>query len=130
MGLSELLGTVASHRNSRFRKNETSDRAIHSFQNGSKLGENFIHRIFVTRFYVRKSKYLYPLAYLLVKEKWKIDRDNVFARILLQYSAIELGVTGAGGEYNPQTGFGWTNGFLMEIFNTWGKFLKSNEIVS
>ncbi|XP_065217876.1 trehalase-like isoform X2 [Planococcus citri] len=47
-----------------------------------------------------------------------------------KYSAIELGVTGAGGEYNPQTGFGWTNGFLMEIFNTWGKFLKANEIVS
>lgn len=54
----------------------------------------------------------------------------LFVNFCLQYSAIELGRTGAGGEYNPQTGFGWTNGFLMEVFNTWGKFLKSSEIIS
>lgn len=53
-----------------------------------------------------------------------------FFFIILQYSAVEIGTTGAGGEYVPQTGFGWTNGFILEILNTWGKFLNWNQISS
>jgi len=30
------------------------------------------------------------------------------------------GETGGGGEYKPQTGFGWTNGVVFEFLNTWG----------
>ncbi|XP_065217887.1 trehalase-like [Planococcus citri] len=39
-----------------------------------------------------------------------------------KYSAIELGSSGGGGEYEPQTGFGWTNGFIFDLFNTWRTF--------
>lgn len=44
---------------------------------------------------------------------------------IFQYSAVQLGTTGSGGEYAPQKGFGWTNGFIMELLNTWGKYLQS-----
>lgn len=43
----------------------------------------------------------------------------------LQYSALEVGTTGAGGEYVPQTGFGWTNGIVFELFRRWGNILRS-----
>jgi alpha,alpha-trehalase len=42
----------------------------------------------------------------------------------MQYSAIAFGSTGGGGEYNAQTGFGWTNGFCMELFSIWGPKLE------
>lgn len=45
--------------------------------------------------------------------------------LLLQYSALEVGTTGAGGEYVPQTGFGWTNGIVFELFRRWGNILQS-----
>lgn len=48
--------------------------------------------------------------------------------IWFQYSAVELGTTGSGGEYAPQKGFGWTNGFIMELLNTWGKYFKSEDV--
>jgi len=34
-----------------------------------------------------------------------------------KYNCKELGKTGAGGEYKPQTGFGWTNGTTLAIIS-------------
>ncbi|XP_050422489.1 trehalase-like [Adelges cooleyi] len=43
-----------------------------------------------------------------------------------KYSALEVGTTGGGGEYTPQTGFGWTNGIVFELFRRWGYLFSSN----
>ena len=32
-----------------------------------------------------------------------------------KYSALMPGRTGSGGEYIPQTGFGWTNGVALDL---------------
>ncbi|XP_060878731.1 trehalase-like [Metopolophium dirhodum] len=42
-----------------------------------------------------------------------------------KYSALEVGTTGGGGEYTPQTGFGWTNGIVFELFRRWGHLFRS-----
>ena len=40
--------------------------------------------------------------------------------MLEKYNALEPGTTGGGGEYVPQTGFGWTNGVLFSILDDIG----------
>ncbi|KAF7684175.1 Trehalase [Astathelohania contejeani] len=37
-----------------------------------------------------------------------------------KYNCLVLGQTGAGGEYKPQTGFGWTNGTLLSFILQFG----------
>jgi len=39
--------------------------------------------------------------------------------MFLQYDARALGMSGGGGEYAPQLGFGWTNGVVLEFLNQW-----------
>lgn len=39
----------------------------------------------------------------------------------MQYNSLQLGETGTGGEYTPQTGFGWTNGVILEFLDRWGR---------
>ncbi|XP_022159968.1 trehalase-like [Myzus persicae] len=36
-----------------------------------------------------------------------------------KYDALALGISGGGGEYAPQLGFGWTNGVVLEFLNQW-----------
>lgn len=36
----------------------------------------------------------------------------------MQYDSIRPGQGGGGGEYLVQTGFGWTNGVILEFLNT------------
>ena len=79
-----------------------------------------------------KTVKLYMLFYIgtMIAQKvtyfaFIIALSELFSLILFQYSALEIGTTGAGGEYDPQTGFGWTNALTMEFFNTWGRYLKS-----
>ncbi|XP_050538011.1 trehalase-like isoform X2 [Daktulosphaira vitifoliae] len=43
-----------------------------------------------------------------------------------KYNAVDLGKSGNGGEYKPQTGFGWTNGLLFELFFRYGHVLHSS----
>ena len=44
-----------------------------------------------------------------------------------KYDAEETGKSGRGGEYEVQTGFGWTNGVLVEFLNIYGDhILPSN----
>lgn len=40
---------------------------------------------------------------------------------------LTAGETGGGGEYHPQTGFGWTNGVVLELLNQWGDTVSYNE---
>ncbi|XP_075230826.1 trehalase-like isoform X3 [Lycorma delicatula] len=37
-----------------------------------------------------------------------------------KYDALRPGETGEGGEYVPQTGFGWTNGVVLELLDKYG----------
>ncbi|XP_022159986.1 trehalase-like isoform X2 [Myzus persicae] len=37
-----------------------------------------------------------------------------------KYDVLASGETGGGGEYTPQTGFGWTNGLVFELLHRWG----------
>ena len=37
-----------------------------------------------------------------------------------KYSAVEVGLSGGGGEYATQSGFGWTNGVMLSFLNTYG----------
>lgn len=43
-----------------------------------------------------------------------------------KYDAENPGKYGGGGEYVVQAGFGWTNGVVLELLDTYGKFLKAN----
>lgn len=47
-----------------------------------------------------------------------------------KYDALTSGRTGGGGEYEAQSGFGWTNGFAFEMLDKWGAALTavSNEV--
>ncbi|CAD8070968.1 unnamed protein product [Paramecium sonneborni] len=40
-----------------------------------------------------------------------------------KYDATNIGTSGGGGEYEVQTGFGWTNGVVIWILNTFGQQL-------
>jgi len=42
-----------------------------------------------------------------------------------QYDALNPGKYGGGGDYTVQSGFGWTNGVIMELLNTYGSVLTS-----
>lgn len=39
--------------------------------------------------------------------------------LIFQYSAIDPGKYGGGGEYEVQAGFGWTNGVVFEFLDTY-----------
>nr|XP_018912029.1 PREDICTED: trehalase-like [Bemisia tabaci] len=41
-----------------------------------------------------------------------------------KYDAIEIGTTGGGGEYAPQTGFGWTNGYVIQLLGRYYDLLS------
>ena len=44
-----------------------------------------------------------------------------------QYNAENPGKYGGEGEYTVQSGFGWTNGVIMQLLNTYGTFLTSEK---
>jgi alpha,alpha-trehalase len=41
-------------------------------------------------------------------------------KMVEKFNAQTVGVAGGGGEYNVQVGFGWTNGVMLELLNTYG----------
>ncbi|KAL7015078.1 hypothetical protein ACKWTF_016270 [Chironomus riparius] len=47
-----------------------------------------------------------------------------------KYMATELGGHGGGGEYEVQTGFGWTNGVILDLLDHYGNVLSSSVRVS
>lgn len=44
-----------------------------------------------------------------------------------KYNADEVGKKGSGGEYSVQTGFGWTNGVLVEFLCMYGDHLLEKD---
>ena len=44
-----------------------------------------------------------------------------------QYNAENPGKYGGEGEYTVQSGFGWTNGVIMQLLNTYGSVLTSEK---
>ena len=45
----------------------------------------------------------------------------------IQYNVNETGSAGGGGEYDVQTGFGWTNGVVIDFIVTFGDELLSDD---
>lgn len=43
-----------------------------------------------------------------------------------KYNAKVPGARGEGGEYRPQLGFGWTNGVVLHLLNTYGEALSAS----
>eukprot|EP00051_Salpingoeca_urceolata_P019950 m.295016 g.295016 ORF g.295016 m.295016 type:complete len:659 (-) comp19510_c0_seq5:122-2098(-) len=48
---------------------------------------------------------------------WNKEKDGIMYE---KYNAFEPGTGGGGGEYVPQTGFGWTNGVALEWLRLFG----------
>ncbi len=44
----------------------------------------------------------------------------------MQYDVTSSGEAGGGGEYDVQTGFGWTNGVVIEFMNLFGDDLLAD----
>ena len=44
-----------------------------------------------------------------------------------KYSSVQAGDHGGGGEYTVQSGFGWTNGIVLELLQRYGKELQLDE---
>ncbi|KAJ4442416.1 hypothetical protein ANN_04002 [Periplaneta americana] len=65
----------------------------------------------------------YELANNWVHANHKGYRDK--HAMFEKYDAVIPGRYGGGGEYDVQTGFGWTNGVIMELLNTYGSTLTS-----
>ncbi|XP_048486687.1 trehalase isoform X2 [Plutella xylostella] len=62
--------------------------------------------------------------------KWVRSNLRVWSRhraMLEKYDATIFGGLGGGGEYVVQTGFGWTNGVILELLNTYGDVLTASE---
>lgn len=69
------------------------------------------------------------VAYNLAS-KWVLTNYVGFSRtgtMFEKYDAEKLGTAGGGGEYKSQTGFGWSNGIIFELFARWGNLLTSVE---
>uniref|UniRef100_A0A914GVW3 Trehalase n=1 Tax=Globodera rostochiensis TaxID=31243 RepID=A0A914GVW3_GLORO len=60
-------------------------------------------------------------------QKWVSANYNRFQNCLRQMwdkMTADTGTPGSGGEYNAQTGFGWTNGAMLDLLVTYGDVLK------
>uniref|UniRef100_A0A8D8LCN1 Trehalase n=1 Tax=Cacopsylla melanoneura TaxID=428564 RepID=A0A8D8LCN1_9HEMI len=69
------------------------------------------------------------VAYNLAS-KWVFTNYIGYSRtgtMFEKFDAQQLGTSGGGGEYRSQTGFGWTNGVIFELFARWGNLLTSAE---
>lgn len=49
------------------------------------------------------------------------DTEAMFEK----YVATEFGVSGGGGEYEVQKGFGWSNGAVLDLLERYGPVMKS-----
>nr|ATU82952.1 secreted Trehalase-like protein [Pristhesancus plagipennis] len=65
----------------------------------------------------------FKLASIWVKTNYKGFQK--YHLMFEKYDSLAVGKTGGGGEYQGQTGFGWTNGFVLELLNYYGRELRS-----
>lgn len=40
---------------------------------------------------------------------------------------VKIGQIGGGGNYKPQTGFGWSNGLILVLFDLFGEILHHTD---
>ena len=52
---------------------------------------------------------------------------NIYIIYAIQYNAEAIGSAGGGGEYDVQTGFGWTNGVIIDFIVKFGDELLSDD---
>ncbi|CAH1391065.1 unnamed protein product [Nezara viridula] len=71
---------------------------------------------------VPASEAAFFFANRFVQSSYKGFKDTGF--MFEKYDSLEAGKTGGGGEYDGQTGFGWTNGLIFEFFKRWGSRLR------
>ncbi|KAK9500278.1 hypothetical protein O3M35_001566 [Rhynocoris fuscipes] len=69
------------------------------------------------------SMIAFKLASIWVKTNY-IGYEK-YQKMFEKYDSLAVGKTGGGGEYAGQTGFGWTNGFALELLNYYGRELRS-----
>ncbi|XP_067002746.2 trehalase [Anabrus simplex] len=65
----------------------------------------------------------YDLAHRWVLSNYKGFQDT--GEMFEKYNAQYPGGSGFYGEYQPQSGFGWTNGIILELLSTYGGKLKA-----
>ncbi|XP_043283050.1 trehalase-like isoform X2 [Venturia canescens] len=69
------------------------------------------------------QKYAYELSQRWVRSNYKAFNESTY--MYEKYDATQFGVGGDGGEYAVQTGFGWTNGLVMDLINKYGQRLTA-----
>nr|WON00875.1 trehalase [Arma chinensis] len=65
------------------------------------------------------------LQYALKYTRSNYKGFHDFGLMFEKYDALLEGRTGNGGEYEGQSGFGWTNGFVFELLDKWGMEMTS-----
>ncbi|XP_047117343.1 trehalase-like [Schistocerca piceifrons] len=71
--------------------------------------------------YPRAQKYAYELAQTWVQSNYKSYKTDGY--MYEKYDASSFGRKGGGGEYEVQTGFGWSNGIILELLKKYGQVL-------
>lgn len=62
-----------------------------------------------------------------VKSNYKAFNDT--KAMYEKYIATEFGVSGSGGEYEVQKGFGWSNGAVLDFLNRYGENFSTTDNV-
>ncbi|XP_049831437.1 trehalase-like [Schistocerca gregaria] len=73
--------------------------------------------------YPRAQKYAYELAQTWVQSNYKSYKTDGY--MYEKYDASSFGRKGGGGEYEVQTGFGWSNGIILELLKKYGQVLEA-----
>ncbi|GBP36063.1 Trehalase [Eumeta japonica] len=68
----------------------------------------------------------YEIATKWVRSNFEVWKEK--SAMLEKYDATIFGGYGGGGEYVVQTGFGWTNGVIMELLNRYGQEKSRNAL--
>lgn len=71
----------------------------------------------------RASALAYKWAERWVRSNYVAFRDT--GAMYEKYVATEFGVSGSGGEYEVQKGFGWSNGVILDLLSRYGVTLQS-----
>lgn len=147
MGLSERVALDAGFRHPRAGKDGTSARPAGGLRNNRRLAAFHLQVVSKRVPHVRKSKRIHAMSSVVVRCR---PRDGRFSKstyrrrvprtylpIIItctksfQYPVHESGdkksKIAGGGEYTTQTGFGWTNGVVLELLAKHGNMLKYEE---
>nr|ACP28173.1 soluble trehalase [Locusta migratoria manilensis] len=76
----------------------------------------------------RAMKYAHDLATTWIQSNYKSYKTDGF--MYEKYDASAPGRKGGGGEYEVQTGFGWTNGVALQLLMSYGETLQATPTAS